>query len=407
MDEQQKGHIKKLILILLCAKLLIVIVAATVPIEYTASLLGIHREDYMLNFNILHLSTNQPLVDKFGYTWDARWYMNIATLGYPTYDTGKNQFGWAITDSSKTLCSYSWPPLYPLMIRMLALSMDPKVAGLLISNVASFLSVALFYLLACKYVPKEVAFNASVLLALYPFNLSSWTQAYTEPIFLLFALLSWFGLMRGNVILAGSSAMLASSTRYPGLLLFPIMTFMYIQRTWGKTQTKSILTSIVILNIFAAPTLYWMLVQTPSYTGLTVLQIHSKCTEVLTDLTGVSESTGILAPLVSYLLTILTSVSRFDVYGFSLFFLWFAVLGAYMFRRLNAELTLYTWSFLLFHLLLPDGGMSIGRYIGVIWPLFIYYGSKFDRIDLAFFSIIFLISSVLLIILQVNWIIAY
>jgi len=360
-------------------KALMVVLVAHVPPEDVNRLLGIEAKWFRYNWDVLNISRdNRPLIEKFGYTFDTRWYIRISENGYKLDDDD------AIYISQRTPPGipvsanlYDWLFMYPLFIRLLSIFIGPIPAGLLIANAASVISVALFYLLATNYVGNDSAFRGAVLLIFYPYNIMT-MASFSEPLYMLFALISWFFFMKWRIIPAGFMMMLASFTRYPGAMLFPIFSAILINRLRGG-KASDILAKLILLNIFFIPLLFWMYVEIPMQTGYTQTQFASLTW-------GFHPFPGIGLVGASF---------------FGMFFLYFALVGAYQLKNINKDLMFYSFGFIIVHLTLGFGG-GIGRYLGVVWPLFIYYGHKLDMPDTAFFSALFLFIGSIMVEFHVN-----
>lgn len=136
--------------------------------------------------------------------WDANWYLDIATSGYTYNPTGQSSVGFY--------------PLLPLCIRgLMALGMDPLVAGYTVSHVALLGGCLLLWkLTALETGSREMARAAVLFLLFYPG--SYWfSMVYTESLFLFTMLACVFAARRGRWLLAGLAGYAAALTRTPGL----------------------------------------------------------------------------------------------------------------------------------------------------------------------------------------------
>jgi mannosyltransferase PIG-V len=152
--------------------------------------------------------------------WDAQWYAGIAAHGYEWQQSFDNQQNLAFF------------PAYPLLMRAAGLATgafssglpeDRRIArltwcGLWISLSAFFWAAWYFARLAREMLDPARARAALLLLAAYPFALF-FSAAYTESLFLLAALGTWFHFRRGDPWPVVAWGLLAGLTRPNGCFL--------------------------------------------------------------------------------------------------------------------------------------------------------------------------------------------
>ncbi|HLB76490.1 MAG TPA: mannosyltransferase family protein, partial [Candidatus Dormibacteraeota bacterium] len=134
---------------------------------------------------------------------DALWFLRIATKGY-----------------SKTDSSAAFFPFYPILIRGVSflLGGHPFAASLLVSNF-SFLGLLLvLFALTRSELSEEVARRAVLYAAVFPTALF-FLAPYSESLFLLLVLLSFWAARRGRWEMAGAAGFLAALTRNLGVVL--------------------------------------------------------------------------------------------------------------------------------------------------------------------------------------------
>jgi hypothetical protein len=152
--------------------------------------------------------TGRPVWDIWA-VFDARWYLDIARLGYamiPGRDTSP-------------LYPYAFPPLYPLLIRALApVAGGAYPAALVVSNAALLGSAFLLHGYVRRRWGPDVAHGAVTLLFLSPvgFLLSG---VLSESLFLFLAVAALSAADRSRWWLAALLAGLATVTRLVGLAL--------------------------------------------------------------------------------------------------------------------------------------------------------------------------------------------
>jgi hypothetical protein len=132
--------------------------------------------------------------------WDAEHYIKIATDGY-----------------SGTEMAFF--PLYPLLIRAIgALTGNHLVAGLLISNIASFFGLLFFYKLVEHQYDRAVAHRATFYISIFP-TAVFFSAVYSESLFFALTVGSFYYIRERKWIAAGVLGYFAALTRVEGVLL--------------------------------------------------------------------------------------------------------------------------------------------------------------------------------------------
>ena len=146
------------------------------------------------------------------FRWDSGHYTAIATNGYDA--------AWHT----------AFFPSFPLLEHLLSfVTHDPFVAGLIISNVAGLFMLAVLYRLVLEDFDRTTAWNTVLYLSVFP-TAFFFAAAYTESLFLLCALLSFYYMRRGSWWLAGISGLLASLTRSVGICLLLPFCYEYLRQ---------------------------------------------------------------------------------------------------------------------------------------------------------------------------------
>lgn len=131
--------------------------------------------------------------------WDGGHYLGIAQYGY----------------SEKF--QYAFFPLYPILIKFLSLlTQDYTLAALLISLVATFLSINIFFQLVSLDFGKKLAQDAVLWLLFFPTSFYLLT-VYAEGLFFVLVVATFLFFRKNNLFLATIIAALASATRIEGL----------------------------------------------------------------------------------------------------------------------------------------------------------------------------------------------
>jgi 4-amino-4-deoxy-L-arabinose transferase-like glycosyltransferase len=135
--------------------------------------------------------------------WDAGWFLRIAGHGY---------------DSAASTAFF---PLYPLVVRGVGVLLGSKlVAAVCVSLLAAGIAAVFVYRLAVPLVGTAVAWDAVLLLALYP-SAMVFTSAYADALFLALSAGCLYAALRDRPWLAGVLGGLAVATRFVGLALVP------------------------------------------------------------------------------------------------------------------------------------------------------------------------------------------
>lgn len=148
--------------------------------------------------------------------FDGVHYLSIAGMGY------SNNAGFF--------------PFYPLLIKTLTSFLESIQAfgaiqffsALFISNLAFFLSLLVFYKLIRLDFPDKIAYSSIIFLLAFPTSFY-FGAIYTESLFLLFALLSFYFARKNDWKKAGIFAMFLSATRLVGIAIFPVLIYMFVK----------------------------------------------------------------------------------------------------------------------------------------------------------------------------------
>ncbi len=178
-------------------------------------------------------------------SFDSAWYYQIARHGYLFVAGGP-----AVGADQPGKVAYF--PLYPLLMRYAGrlfgnTSADVYLGGILVSWTSFVLAmVALFYL-ARLDVPRERAERAVLLTAIFPFSFF-FGMVYTESLFLLLAVLSFYAFRTRRSILGGIAGGLATVARPTGILILPSLIWI----AWlsaGPTRRDRVLTIVGLLFV--------------------------------------------------------------------------------------------------------------------------------------------------------------
>ena len=177
-------------------------------------------------------------------------------------------WGWANYDgehfSSIALFGYKslqqfYFPLYPFLIRSLAIFFDPEfssyvVSGILISNASLFLALIGLYKLARLDYSEKVSKLAIILILLFPTSFY-FGAVYTESIFLCLAVWSFYLFRTNKFLFASILAMLSSSTRVVGITILPAF---LVNIFWDRKLIKKELLSLLFIPMGLLSYMYYL-----------------------------------------------------------------------------------------------------------------------------------------------------
>lgn len=142
--------------------------------------------------------------------WDSNWYVDTALAGYLRQDVQPAFF-----------------PFYSLLMRWLGVAVGPVAAGILISFVAFFAALVMLHRLTERELGPAAARRTVYLLSFFPFALF-FSAVYTEALFLALVLGALWSGRRGRWWLAGLLGAAAAATRNIGVMLAPVLLFLYL-----------------------------------------------------------------------------------------------------------------------------------------------------------------------------------
>jgi Mannosyltransferase (PIG-V) len=168
--------------------------------------------------------------------WDSGWYASIVDHGY-SYSSDPSQ-----------QASVVFYPLYPLASYLVTqLGIDVYVALLIVANAAAVISVLLLAKLAKDLFDDQTAVMAVALFSFFPSS-HFLSAGYSEPLYLVFALLSLHLVNSQNYVLASLFAGLSLGTRSTGIVLLPTILWDIVRRTpnwWPRTVPKLVLCTLL------------------------------------------------------------------------------------------------------------------------------------------------------------------
>jgi len=278
--------------------------------------------------------------------WDSEWYLDIVDNGYHL--------------EGEYLQNVVFFPLYPFLIKLVSFLMAGNVvlAGWFLSSLFLFLS--LFYLFKIvKEFHQEVSPDRAIIALLIFPTAFFFNAVYTESLFLFLSLLTFYYSLKGRFLSAGIFGLLASLTRVTGLLLLVPVFWEYLRR--HQFKIKSVLTA-KFLPVMLVPfgTLGFFLYHYFRFGDfLLFFRIQEEWGRKLWTW---KESVELLTN---------PSVANFAL---DVFFVLVIILAIYFIFKIRFSYGLYVLATVL--LPLSTGTMmSIGRYILVLFPIYILSAS--------------------------------
>lgn len=184
----------------------------------------LRKSDSYLGGGITHY-LKRPLLNSRS-NYDGVHYVLIATHGY--------NFG-----------QQAFFPLYPTLIREFRkVFVDPIFSGVFISAISFFVGLVFLRRLVEIDHPKSVSKWTIIALLVFPTSFF-FTSVYTEGLFFLLVVLSFYSARKSNWLLAGILGGLASYTRFVGIFIFPAL----LAELWSFSQSHSVPFKKMLVNV--------------------------------------------------------------------------------------------------------------------------------------------------------------
>lgn len=301
--------------------------------------------------------------------WDAQWYVGIARYGYFYSPTAQS--------------SAVFYPLLPLLMSALGAPLsliDPVhpylLAGMLLSWASFLAACCLFYRLTWDRFGPTAARTAVLLLSVFPFAYFFGT-AYTESIFLLFAMIAFLGIERRQWWLAASAALLASATRPTGLFLGACVVLAYALDWWksGRRPRWDVFALLLTPLGWAAYLAYCYVMFGDPFAPMVTSEAGWRRGRLRWD--GLLQGGYLLTHPDAWLTGTQFKPLLFGIYAVLTVLFLFSVI--FIWRRLGPVYTLYALLGILVPILTCDVMVSEGRYLSVIFPTFMVLGHALRR----------------------------
>lgn len=278
--------------------------------------------------------------------WDSIWYLDIASNGYLFNGVGK-------------LSNIVFSPVYPALTAIISLFTfgNAVLAGWIISSVSLIIACAFVYKLVKEFHPFVDPYQVVFFLLIFPtaFFLNA---VYTESLFLALSLAAFYFALKKNFLLAGVIGFIASLTRISGILIFIPIAWEYYEAVGLKR-----LFNLKFLPIMLIPfgTFCFFLYHYLAFGDwLLFFKVESwwgRQFILNKDYFNLSSYPAVINFSLDLTFTILAFIAT-----------------ALSFKKLSVSYGLYMLSTLVF--VLSSGTMmSIGRYILVLFPIYILAAS--------------------------------
>jgi hypothetical protein len=316
-----------------------------------------------------------PYVNPFE-TWrrmDAVWYVKIAEVGY--HWSAAHPFG-SLVD---------WFPLYPITIWLtqhllgwlpVSYDMSMLLAGMLISWVTFGVACVLLYRLTWDRFGRRTAYYAVLLLAVFPFSFY-FGAAFSESLYLTIALAAFIGIERHNWWLAGGAALLAGALRPPGLIIAGCVILAYALdwlRTRHPLRPDVLWLGLTPLGTFAYLAYCWIRFGDPlAYVKTSKAGWNGGHLQVA----GIDDLLYLLRHTGDWLFG--TAYSD-QIPGFYALLIILSVLASIpIWRLLGPPYALYAFLSIVAPIATFPNISSTGRYVSVIFPIFMVVGYALRR----------------------------
>lgn len=156
--------------------------------------------------------------------WDTQHYISIASDGYSSSTVNERHL------------LIAFFPLYPFLIKILSfIFRNYLFSGLLISNISYIIALFYLYKLVLLDFDKDVALRSVIYLSIFP-TAFFMHAAYTESLFIVLTLASFYYARGNKWALVGILGMFAAMTRITGIILLPIMLLEYLHQREFKRE---------------------------------------------------------------------------------------------------------------------------------------------------------------------------
>jgi hypothetical protein len=177
--------------------------------------------------------------------WDGRWYLRLASEGYPGVVPE--------TAGKATESTLAFFPLFPLLIRILSAvpGVSDATAGLVLSSATGGLAAWLVYRLAARLAGPGVARRATVLFCFFPGTIV-FSLVYSEGLMIALAAGCLLALHSRRWVLAGGLAGLATACRPNAVVLVVVCAWAAAEAVRRRRDIRSLAAPALAISGMAA-----------------------------------------------------------------------------------------------------------------------------------------------------------
>ena len=323
---------------------------------------------FSLQPNIVSPWSNNPYPPLWA-RWDSGWYYSIVNYGYSLKTAGG-------------MSNVTFFPLFPLLWKIVELitSLKGFAVALFLNNILTLFSFLVFYRWVQEKWNKQVAFKSLLALTVFPTSFF-FISAYSEAILFLCIVIVLLFCSRRRWILAALIAALASAARPTGILIWPLVFWLWWSSNIGQQKSSREFLALLFL-----PPLGLILFSLYLYykTGNALIWFSAQS----------SAGRGFVWPinlLWAYTKNILTLGNYWPRHLAEMMALFFPIFLLPMLRKIHPAYVFYTVLNLL-PSFFSNTLTSIQRFVLIIAPLFVVMGLQ----KKWFYILYFLLSGILL-----------
>lgn len=326
----------------------------------------------------------------------------LATFFIPKIPTFIGSIPWAnfdgihylsIAENYYHISQQAFFPLFPLLIRIVSslFGLNYVWSAVLVVHIALFTALVVLWKLISFDYNKTLAKRTIIALLIFPTSFF-FGSIYTESLFLLFILSSFYFVRKDKLRIAAVLGFFAAMTRVVGIFLLPAL----LWELWDKNKLKLSNKNLLWLSLIPLGTLFYM-IYLQKTVGDPLAFIHTQ------PAFGANRSGGeiILLPQVIIRYVRIFFTVPFKEYSFWIAFLeflsFFFALGSLIFAWKKIRIRKSYIIFSLFSLFVPTLSgtfSSMPRYILILFPIFIllaHVENALSILAIAFVSIVLLI----------------
>lgn len=168
--------------------------------------------------------------------WDSGWYLSIAEKGYHWTAPGE----WS---------SVVFFPLYPQLIRLFSFVTNNQyaLAGVIVSSLCTLATCFYLYYLVKLEIGQRTALRSVLYMLIFPTSIFL-ASIYSESLFLLTVVASFYHARRGQWYAASIWSMLAGLTRPAGIIMLGILLVEYFeQRRFNPLKIKASVLNLLLI----------------------------------------------------------------------------------------------------------------------------------------------------------------